>query len=486
MQIPSLNKLKFLLGTLLAIPVLFVAVNTLISTQEDKELLGDIYSRQMQNLHYSINQQLKEIVINYFETYERVSLLRSDGLLKAKLNWDESFSKNQKDLTRFKEQILLGLTNESVATKNGSSIQLVSKDSLLYALKRNDKEALVFKKEIFIRTEIVPLLELNSNENIRIELLGPDDKRPLFSKGTINSNQVFSEQPLLFWSEMTLRLQLTDESIEGIQSQRRTRTYAVIGISILFSVVVFIAFFSIYQKEKQLSSLKTDFVANVSHELKTPLSLIRMNAESLQLGRVKSEEKVKHYLSVIISESERLSHLIQNILNFSKLESGKKTYQFTAVDLNAMINQVMEQYAILFHQKGFEVKLELAETNPNIYADTNDLTEILLNLLDNAVKYSKEKKLIEIKTAESDSLVTLSLKDSGIGISKNDLNQIMQPFYRVENSLTQQTKGTGLGLSLVKQLMEACEGKISFKSEMNKGTIVQLEFKKLNPTTTGN
>lgn len=410
---------------------------------------------------------------SYFESFEVASSVRSDGMLLQKVTVETV--KNKTMLSKIEEHILKELEGES---GNRPRVFLKSTDSILIAVNLKRKEGIVFLRERFIRNEIIPLLALNSNETLRVVFSDSLQTRPLYRNANINLEQVYSEQKLPVWPETMITLQFTDEALESLQSERSIRTWILLLFSILFPALAFSSFLWIYTKEKQLSTLKTDFVANVTHELKTPLSLIRMNAETLQLGRITSPEKTARYLQGIISETERLTHLIQNILNFSKLESGKKTYQFQAVDLNVKVEEVLHQYELLFQNKGFKIQTELQQPLTAIFADANDITEIILNLLDNAVKYSKDQKQLEIKTVELEKQVCLTIRDFGIGINEHDLKRVFQPFYRVENSLTQQTKGTGLGLSLVKQLVEACGGTIQISSEIGKGTTCTLVFKK--------
>ena len=228
------------------------------------------------------------------------------------------------------------------------------------------------------------------------------------------------------------------------------------------------------QREVRLARLKSDFVANVSHELKTPLALIRLFAETLELGRVTSAERAREYYRVINKETHRLTQLINNILDFSRIEAGRRQYRFGKVDVCRVVDEVLEAYRFPIEQQGFKLEVVFAEDVPEIQGDAEALSQALLNLLNNAIKYSRDQKEVKVEVAEKDGRVLVSVTDHGIGVAKADQKRIFEKFFRAENSLVHETKGSGLGLALVSHIMEAHGGSVELQSAPGRGSTFTL------------
>jgi signal transduction histidine kinase len=223
-------------------------------------------------------------------------------------------------------------------------------------------------------------------------------------------------------------------------------------------------------REVRVAQAKSAFVSNVSHELKTPLSLISLFAELLELGRVKNDEKKREYYRIIGDESRRLSKLIDNILDFSKIEGGRKQYNFVYADIGELIESVLSGYHYQIINSGFELKTNIESNLSAVLIDRDAIAQAVLNLLDNAVKYSAEVKEISIEVKTRDSNLTIEIADRGMGIPSAEQKKIFEKFYRVSNGLVHDVKGSGLGLSLVRHIVEAHKGKILLESEVGKGT----------------
>ena len=171
------------------------------------------------------------------------------------------------------------------------------------------------------------------------------------------------------------------------------------------AVALILCLFVIHRGVKQelmLSRMKTEFVANVSHELKTPLSLIRMFAETLLLGRVSDQAQREKYYGIITRESERLSHLISNVLNFSSIEAGKKTYELRRVNLGQVVREVLESYRYQLDAKGFRLRVDIDAGLPPVEADPEAVSQAVINLLENSIKYSPEEKSIRVTVGRRD------------------------------------------------------------------------------------
>ncbi len=273
---------------------------------------------------------------------------------------------------------------------------------------------------------------------------------------------------------LKLEMRYKDRSIEEDVKRNALGQMALIGfIDVILGAGLFMVYSNV-QRELHLSRLKSDFVANVSHELKTPLALIRLFAETLELGRVQSQEKATQYYRVINKESQRLTQLINNILDFSRIEAGRKEYRFAPTDVGRIVNEVVDAYRFQIEQQGFALELDVPEGLPEIQVDKEAVGQALINLVNNAIKYSQDDKQIRIAVREENGKILLDVIDHGIGIPKNEQKRIFEKFYRAENSLVHDTKGSGLGLALVRHIMDAHGGSVEVESAPGKGSTFTL------------
>jgi len=275
---------------------------------------------------------------------------------------------------------------------------------------------------------------------------------------------------------LNLMLRSREQTIEqAIQRFSATKIAMIAFIDLMLGAGLFLVYSNV-RRELHLSRLKSDFVANVSHELKTPLALIRLFAETLELGRVPSEEKARQYYRVINKESQRLTTLINNILDFSRIEAGRKEYRFARTDPARVIHEVVDAYRFQIEQQGFALEVEVADDLPELEIDREAVSQALINLVNNAIKYSADHRRIRIAALRSGDQVRLSVSDSGIGIAKAEHRKIFEKFYRAEHSLVHETKGSGLGLSLVQHIMDAHGGSVDVDSAPGRGSTFTLAF----------
>jgi signal transduction histidine kinase len=251
------------------------------------------------------------------------------------------------------------------------------------------------------------------------------------------------------------------------------------GLSFLLAGGIFLTYRNV-SKEMALARLKSDFVSNVSHELRTPLSLIRLYAETLELGRLSSPEKHQEYYCIIRKESERLTALINNILDFSRIEAGRKEYDFRETDMRELVCNTLESYRYQIEQHGFTLEEKIAEVPP-LRVDREAMARSLVNLVNNALKYSQDRKYIEVKLYRENGSVKLEVIDHGIGIPSNEQNKIFEKFYRVGDPLVHNTKGSGLGLSLVQHIARAHGGDVIVDSAPGAGSKFTITLP-LHPT----
>lgn len=230
-----------------------------------------------------------------------------------------------------------------------------------------------------------------------------------------------------------------------------------------------------------LARQKTDFVSNVSHELKTPLTSIRLFAELLAEGRVTDDAKQRRYLQVITAESARLTRLINNVLDFARLERGEKSYTFTRCDLAAVVSETVATYRPHLEQAGFKLELDLppATTPVFVNADRDALAQVLMNLLSNAEKYSAERKEIRIElraTTAPQAACEVRVLDRGLGVPPGTESRIFEQFYRAHDSLSSGIQGSGLGLTLARQIARAHGGEITCEPRPGGGSCFTLRL----------
>jgi signal transduction histidine kinase len=249
----------------------------------------------------------------------------------------------------------------------------------------------------------------------------------------------------------------------------RVAFMALGGLSLLMGVGMIFAYRNV-SNELALAKLKSDFVSNVSHELRTPLALIRLYAETLELGRISTAGKHQQYYEIIRKESERLTSLINNILDFSRIEAGKKEYSFRETDVADLVRSTLESYRFEIEQNGFEFEQKIDNNLPPLTVDREAIARSLLNLVNNAVKYSAGRKYLGVHLYRRDGNVNLEVEDHGIGIAPKEQLKIFEKFYRVGDPLVHNTKGSGLGLSLVRHIVLAHGGKVAVESAPGRGS----------------
>jgi len=244
---------------------------------------------------------------------------------------------------------------------------------------------------------------------------------------------------------------------------------------IFIAIVVILAFGLFFtlqtvNNELHLSKMKSYFMSTVSHEFKSPLTSIRQMAEMLVHGRVPTPERQQKYFTTILQQSERLSHLIDNILDFSRMEEGQKLFHFEKADIIPVVKDVVESFQNQTASLGFNIGLSIPEPLPEMVFDREGMEQVMNNLLDNACKYSGNSRKIEVDLQLKGNRVIISVRDYGIGIRKEEQDKIFSRFYRAGEELTQTVKGSGIGLTIIKQIVEAHNGTIDVESEIGKGS----------------
>jgi signal transduction histidine kinase len=259
-------------------------------------------------------------------------------------------------------------------------------------------------------------------------------------------------------------------SLEAMSRTWIRNSFLILGFLSVMMIAGIALTKHIVGKEIAVAKLKSDFVSNVSHELRTPLALIRLYAETLELGRIGTKEKKHQYYRIIRKESERLTALINNILDFSRIEAGRKEYEFRDTDIADLVRNTLDSYRYQIEQQGFELEESIDTELPAVCIDREAIARALVNLVNNALKYSNDDKYIGVKLYRDNGAVKLEVADHGIGIARRDQAKIFEKFYRAGDPLVHNTKGSGLGLSLVRHITEAHGGAIEVESSPGAGS----------------
>lgn len=271
----------------------------------------------------------------------------------------------------------------------------------------------------------------------------------------------------------------TSESVNRA-NELQMRQYSLLIFSAAGSVLAWMVVIWLMQnvmaRQRELVVLQRRFVADVSHELKTPLALIRLLAETLASGRLREQTRVDHYLSTITRESERLSALIDNILDFSNMEAGRKRYEFGPCSVNLVVQQAWALFEPQFSKDGFLARLIVQPDIPTIRADSAALQQLVVNLLQNAYRYGAEGKYVALSAQRTGETIVIEVEDHGIGMTRKQIQRIGQSFFRADDPRVRKTRGTGLGLTIVKHIIAAHGGKLEIESKPGKGSVFSVRL----------
>jgi len=296
-----------------------------------------------------------------------------------------------------------------------------------------------------------------------------------------------SERALGPWlPAVTLAVHPADAAgLAASRQQRRTMRVAVVLTAVFVTVVGAIWVARMIAIEVDAARQRADFAANVSHELRSPITQIRLRGEALQLGLVDPGSDTDRHYDAIVHEAERLSRLVDNVLDFSAIERGAKRYHMRPDDLNVAVFHAVEAARPALEERSMEVVLELPEDLPPLWLDREAIGQVLTNLLSNATKYGASGGWVHIRVAESDRGVSLSVSDRGMGIAEEDVAQVFDDFFRSTDPEVRRRRGTGIGLAIVRYIVEAHGGDISVESMLGQGTTFVINFPLAPPEGAG-
>jgi two-component system, OmpR family, phosphate regulon sensor histidine kinase PhoR len=486
----------------------------------NEEQFHQLVIKGMENIVEEIeNREIISQVVNEMDPYHDVSLTGAPSI-NYKLNKlsqstfslsttdeeKEVFIINKNDSLNISSQLQL-LANNAIQFRNKSGLQIneTSKKQSFGSLKvKTDLTENLDNRTIFVENVVNKLIQIDVELEDRIDKGSIDEilKRTFTDLGidigyeytvtknkykTVYSSENYSDQHEV--RKFTSQLYPKDVFAKGNylyvyfpeeKSFILKSTGFMAFSSILLTLIIVFGFslsIHIMFKQKRLSQIKNDFVNNMTHELKTPISTISLASQMLKDDSIPMESKNIAYISdVIDDESKRLSYQVEKVLKTALFEQGQMKLKLKELNLHKIIENVVKNFEIQVKSKNGKLVKNLEATNPILSIDEVHITNIIFNLLDNAVKYCRDNPEIVVSTKEVKKGICILVSDKGIGIRKQDQKRIFDQFYRVSTGNVHDVKGFGLGLSYVKKIINAHGGEITLTSEFRKGTTFEIFF----------
>ncbi|MDH3708552.1 MAG: HAMP domain-containing histidine kinase [Cyclobacteriaceae bacterium] len=512
----SLNKLLLILLAVLLLPMVLFTAYQISNLNENEKVLTEIYDNQLDAILFSVNQYSQDLVdawgrdltmavendalteeaIDLFlQENEAISyIMLADTTLEKVQLWtlleddpeivellQDSLRRNMPLIKKLQTYRRGGyFKKEPWGRINPGS--LIDQSSLMFLLNADVEYQiclLVMDPGLFITQNLAQRIQAVTQENFIISAYNDRDNTQIVVSDTIRLESP-QKKPLWLLPDYSLGIVLKGETIQALARKRTTNNLLILlGVNAILIFGLWLIYRNI-QKEVKLAKIKSDFVSNVSHEIRTPLALISMFAETLEMNRVPSEEKRQEYYHIIGQEANRLGGIVNKILSFSKMEAGKVQYRLEKTNLSEIVKEILDTYEYHLKSQGFSCDFHPNGSLPQVSADKDAVSEAIINLLDNAIKYSDKSHTIKVTLGMQDQWAFVEVQDFGLGISTQDQKYIFDKFYRVPSGSVHNTKGTGLGLTLVSHIMEAHGGSVQLESNPGKGS----KFRLLFPTIT--
>ncbi|TFH47635.1 MAG: HAMP domain-containing histidine kinase, partial [Bacteroidia bacterium] len=328
-------------------------------------------------------------------------------------------------------------------------------------------------------TSVADSLEgIDLGENLHVVLL--DEKNASMPPGETNVTYI-AEESLYLLAGTIQGCKLAIVRTPGMSVKEFTSKGVLLYYALIFTIILMIALGVIFifhdiSREQELTRMKSEFISNVTHEIKTPIASIRSLAENVNEGFITSAEKQKEYFRLIARESEKLGQLVENTLDFSRIESGSKRYNMEECSLNEVIEKTVKRFRMLTEGQEIDISVNLDKNLLPVLIDKAAMEQVLLNLLDNALKYSPGKKVIRLAAVTEGEYLKIAVSDQGIGIAMKDRSRIFDKFYRSDSGPAKNVTGSGIGLTLVKEIVESHGGSITVESNRNNGSTFTIRI----------
>ena len=318
--------------------------------------------------------------------------------------------------------------------------------------------------------------EIIKDTDLKYKVIDANGK-VVMSSDTIDSLPILSKQMDGYFEGWKIELFSDDDNLFANTAQKQITIYIWAGFLVIGLILISgtIAGGTI-TKQMKMNKLKNDFIATVTHELKTPLASMRVLADTLLEGNYNDQKQVKEYLELICKENKRLTGLIDDFLTFSRMERNKQVFEFEKVNPADIAKSAIEAIQTKFNQKNCHFSLKIDDDLLPISVDKDAMVTVLVNLLDNACKYTYDNKEIELRIFYENENVCFSVKDNGIGMTKRQMRKIFDRFYQADTTLSRRAEGTGLGLSIVKFILDAHNATIEVKSQPEKGSTFTVKI----------
>ena len=335
---------------------------------------------------------------------------------------------------------------------------------------------LLFNPAAFKSPLLSSLIERNMGPQFHWQVKDRHGRLMLQCPHTPTGEPVFKAlfSPILPW---TLELYQNEASLVSFMriSNHSIYFYIFIFIAVILTFGLYLTV-RLMTHELELVKLKSNFVSALSHDLKSPLTSIRHIAEMLQVGRVAQPRRRQQYYDVLVEQSERMSFLIDNILDSARIEAGRTDYFFEKVDVAKMLNEMLRKLERRLRQEGFAIETRFEKDVPHIVVDSVAVQLAIANLIDNAVKYSDKKKIISIALYTENKFLCIAVEDKGVGIPAKEIDKIFNRFYQGDGGRNHSKKGSGLGLALVKDIVNAHHGCVQATSEPGQGSVFTIKL----------
>jgi two-component system phosphate regulon sensor histidine kinase PhoR len=500
------------------LPIGFILYE-LTTLSENERIVRESYQNQLDAILYSINQYSDDVISSWANrlnialmdeknildsTRGIPSLFQQFGALQyiyltdtkhKSMVSDRSMSENETRrrsldslVTRHQHRVERLFQYESAGFRKMELLDTVPRIGLIpvfFVLNKGTPNyslgAMIINLPHFIENTLGPKMQAIAQQKFVITAFREDRDSLVYTTATEPEQNILDSrdesQKKSFWllPGYYLTISINGATINDLVKDRLTTTVVILALLVFILGLGIWFLYRNIKREMHLAQAKSEFVSNVSHEIRTPLSLISMYAETLEMNRV-SEEKKKEYHHVIAQETSRLSGIVNRILNFSQIQANKKTYETKAIQLNDLVGDVLKSYFFHLQDKGFTCEFLKDPDIAMISGDRESITEAIINLLDNAMKYSRDKKHIMIRTGREGKFNFIEVTDQGIGIAKKYQAEIFDQFYRAPTGDVHNTKGSGLGLTLVKKTMDAHHGRIKVDSASGRGSSFWLYF----------
>jgi two-component system phosphate regulon sensor histidine kinase PhoR len=482
---------------IIVIPIIFFSVYEYSNVRKYEEMIQKVYSSQLEAILNSINKYIDGIFNDWADEIQEYDNMH-ENYSSYRVSVHSVFTTNRQGV------VFHSNTSDSLFL---SIFDLINKKEIkaLQEFYKNDyrkMETKVYKNWVvvyfiapgqnnrsvvsgfvidpltFFRNDLSPYFQSITEERFNIFIFDRDNlSAPVYTTDRESEpNKVMVRKYFWHFDHFQLGIALKDRTIqELIHDRKKINIWSIIILDLLILIVAIFIYHNI-KREVELTRLKSEFVANVSHEIRTPLSLINMYIETLEMGRVKTNEKRAEYYQIISHETKRLTGLVNRILNFSKIENNKKLYTFEKVELNGFMQQLIENYKYHFVNKGFKWNFQPSDEKIMVDIDEEAMSDALNNVIDNALKYSTNTKKLDMQVSIRGSYAYIKVQDYGIGVSAKNKKKIFDKFYRVPSGKQQayKVRGAGLGLSIVQKIVDEHQGKINVESELGKGSIFTI------------